>query len=686
MQDSGPGQPPSATATDNRLDSWKEIAAYLNRDVTTVQRWEKRERMPVHRHLHDRVGSVYAFRTDLDEWVRTRNSPSLQVDGNKTVAQNLSEPEIGTQAVPAKSATPNKWKFVLAQASIAAALATIAGLWLEKRDYFWRNPIAGAHFEAVTDFEGMQESAAISRDGRFIAFLSDRDGATDIWLTQVGSGEFHNLTKGSIQGLANPSLRVLAFSPDGSLVTFWDRKHDGSSTGKISIWAVPTLGGQPRLYLEGVAEFDWSHDSSRLAYHTPASGDPLFVSGPAKQTSGGPILRMPGGLHAHFPLWAPDDAFIYVVQGALPDKLDIWRIDPHGGTHQRITSHRAAVSYPTPLSKRTLLYLATNSDGSGPSVYGITVDHRIPHRLTSALDRYTSLAASADARHLVATRAIPNTTLWRLPIDAPPGKIPSPDRIPLTTRNGFSPRYGQDYLLFVSAVGGSDSIWKLSNGTAAELWSGADTRVVGCPEIAPDGRLIAFSVQRGARTLLYVIQPDGADARVVSDSLALEGSLAWTPDAQWITSAAQVNGVPQLFRISVNGGSSARLVKEYSVDPSWAPDGRFVLYTGPDIGTTFPVKAATADGASYPLWNLTLTRGARRLKFLPGTRELAFLRGDIQHKDLWALDLLTGTERQLTNLPPGFDIRDFDVSVDGREAILQRFEERSEVLLIDLAP
>ena len=49
------GTPPVKPAVD-RLDSWKEIAAYLKRDVTTVQRWEKREGMPVHRHLHDRMG------------------------------------------------------------------------------------------------------------------------------------------------------------------------------------------------------------------------------------------------------------------------------------------------------------------------------------------------------------------------------------------------------------------------------------------------------------------------------------------------------------------------------------------------------------------------------------------------------------------------------------------------------
>ena len=67
------GSPPAETLPKDRLDSWKEIAAYLERDVTTVQRWEKREGMPVHRHLHDKAGSVYASRAELDAWVRSRN-------------------------------------------------------------------------------------------------------------------------------------------------------------------------------------------------------------------------------------------------------------------------------------------------------------------------------------------------------------------------------------------------------------------------------------------------------------------------------------------------------------------------------------------------------------------------------------------------------------------------------------
>jgi TolB-like protein/Flp pilus assembly protein TadD len=59
-----------------RLDSWKEIAAYLKRDVRTVQRWEKSEGLPVHRHLHNVRGSVYASTSELDLWWRTRRPAS----------------------------------------------------------------------------------------------------------------------------------------------------------------------------------------------------------------------------------------------------------------------------------------------------------------------------------------------------------------------------------------------------------------------------------------------------------------------------------------------------------------------------------------------------------------------------------------------------------------------------------
>ena len=673
------GIPPSELPPEDRLDSWKAIAAYLKRDVTTVQRWEKREGMPVQRHLHDKMGSVYASRADLDAWARTRNLRAGQELGSTAA----SIPSAG----PHPSALPflRRWTLVLPLAAAAIALVVGTILWLQRTEYFWRNPIADARFQTVTDFDGFEQAAAISRDGHFVAFLSGRDGATDIWVTQVGSGVFHNLTHGSVPDLVNPSIRSLGFSPDGSFVTFWVRKPDAPSGSNIGVWSVPTLGGEARPYLEGVAEFDWSGDGSRLAYHTPGPGDPLFVSDGSVRSDLRPIFMAPAGLHSHFPLWARDSAFIYFVQGYLPDKLDIWRIPPSGGTPQQITFHAGSVSYPVLLDRSTLLYLASDPDGSGPWLYGMDVERRIPHRLTSGLDRYTSLAASGDSRRLVVTLASPKRTLWRLQLDDSSPKISTAAQISLTTGNtGFSPRLGPNYLLYVSANGTGESILKFANGTSTELWRGDDAQVVGAPAISPDGRYIAFSVRQHGPSLLYRMQADGTNVRVVADSLDLQGNPTWTPDGQSITSGVVDHGIPRLYRVPIDGRAPTPVVKEYSVDPAWSPDGRFMVFSGPDIGTTFSVKTVTADGAPQTLPALTLTRGPRHLVFLPGKRALLFLRGEIQHKDLWLVDLETGAERQLTNLAPEFDIRDFDVSSDGREVVLERMQERSNVVLLDL--
>jgi hypothetical protein len=74
MKDPSPVSSPklSDQPAEAPLDSWKEIASYVKRDVSTVQRWEKREGMPIHRHVHDKRGSIYAFGSELDAWLQSR--------------------------------------------------------------------------------------------------------------------------------------------------------------------------------------------------------------------------------------------------------------------------------------------------------------------------------------------------------------------------------------------------------------------------------------------------------------------------------------------------------------------------------------------------------------------------------------------------------------------------------------
>jgi hypothetical protein len=69
-----PSRPTDTSPRSDCLASWKDIASYVKRDVSTVQRWERRENLPVHRHLHDKLGSVYAFKSEIDTWFSNPSS------------------------------------------------------------------------------------------------------------------------------------------------------------------------------------------------------------------------------------------------------------------------------------------------------------------------------------------------------------------------------------------------------------------------------------------------------------------------------------------------------------------------------------------------------------------------------------------------------------------------------------
>jgi Tol biopolymer transport system component len=256
------------------------------------------------------------------------------------------------------------------------------------------------------------------------------------------------------------------------------------------------------------------------------------------------------------------------------------------------------------------------------------------------------------------------------------------NRLSADFANGLSPRTGANYVLYVSRRAGRPGIWKLANGASRELWVGSPSNTVSAPAIAPDGR-IAFTVAEGERTRLYVMQKDGAHPSVVADSLPLRGTAAWALDGKSIIVAVLHEGEPRLMSFFPGGGSPAPLMSEYSIDPVWSPDGQFLLYSGADVGVTFPLRAAEPDGRPYPVPPVMLPRGGRRVVFGPAADSIIALRGDFARKDFWLIDLKSGAERRLTQLPPDFDIRDFDLSADKSEILFDRVQESSTVALIE---
>jgi TolB-like protein len=178
--------PPS----DKRLDSWKEIAAYLNRDVTTVQRWEKREGMPVHRHLHEKRGSVYALAGELDVWAESRR---LQVGE----ADPLPEPAPAAAAGATSQRAMPRMRLAVALAVIVI-LGLAAASWLVLRP---RPAVSGPpriHSVAVLPLRNLSGDPSQ-------AYLAD--GLTEALIGSLS--EIHNLrvvSHTSVQRFSNTQL------------------------------------------------------------------------------------------------------------------------------------------------------------------------------------------------------------------------------------------------------------------------------------------------------------------------------------------------------------------------------------------------------------------------------------------------------------------------------------------------
>src|SRR5262249_24726671 len=333
---------------------------------------------------------------EKDPAERYQTARDLVVDLRRVLRQ---QPEA---SVPAHS-TYEKRGLRVRQAIVGMALLLTAGIVarsiVSPPDSPGENPLANARFTRFTDFEGSERNAAISPDGKYVAFRADRDGPFDIWLSQVGTGRFVNLTKGKEEEVLG-AVRSVGFSDTSEI---W---LSGSVPEKRRLRLMPLMGGTPHNFLvDRAINVAWSPDGARIVYHTGDPGDPMFV---ADRTGANPqqIFAVGPGRHNHYPAWSTDGRGVYFSSGnPAPHEMEIWRISPQGGPAERLTQHNNDVRYIAPIDQRTILYVTPDQDGSGPWLWALDVDRKMTRRISSGLEKYTSIAASADGRRLVATVA-----------------------------------------------------------------------------------------------------------------------------------------------------------------------------------------------------------------------------------------------------------------------------------------
>ena len=195
------------------LESWKEIAAYLKRDVRTVSRWEKEESLPVHRHLHQSRASVYAYASELDAWREQRKPATAFTSG-------------WLWSAPARGCTA-------AAVLLLALLTAASGPILTPARAADGEPPDGMTTRQYWAGPEVQLLGSVSPDGRYLSSV-DMRGTGNLIIRDIAAGTDRTLTGKTGWNSSDYAFKSI-FSPDGEQVAYaWFSTEQFPETGGVS--------------------------------------------------------------------------------------------------------------------------------------------------------------------------------------------------------------------------------------------------------------------------------------------------------------------------------------------------------------------------------------------------------------------------------------------------------------------
>ena len=370
--DMAPSRPPSETATPlrpgERLDSWKEIAAYLKRSVRTVHRWENEEGLPVHRQLHKDLGSVFAYKSELDAWSNARSVHA------------------GSREDAGEPAAPKRSRMIVAAALAAAVVLVAAIAYVTSRRSTPAASAPDAHvtgLEILSTFAGSHRWPSLSPDGRMVAFVSDAGGTPQVWIKNLAAGDPIQITFGDF-----PAVRP-RWSAQGDRIIY--------SRSGAGIWSVPTLGGESRQIAKAGWNADVSPNGQQLVFETVGR---IFI---ADADGGGAsqVPRLPRRLIDHYgdswPTFSPDGQSIAVFLGEQGRYGDYWIVPTDGSEPRRVTSDLDEGGAPTWTPDGRALVVPSARSGS-VNLWRVPIDGGPPEALTTGTGEDLDPAVSPDGR------------------------------------------------------------------------------------------------------------------------------------------------------------------------------------------------------------------------------------------------------------------------------------------------
>lgn len=556
---------PENHAANGRLDSWKEIAEYLKRDVRTAIRWEKDRGLPVHRVPGGKRQVVFAYPDEIDAWLSNEGSidagPAFPEEKQPTISTSENS---STKAI--QSPASLRWRTVL----IAGSCLLMVGLggWLMRPGK--TTGLRVVSIKQLTDDGHVKGS--LQTDGTTLYF-NIVEGARAVLASAPMSGSPIHIIDTPFSNVA-----LVDLSKDGKTLMVFP--YEGIDF-EGPLWTMPSQGGPPHRVGEAICSYaKWSPDNSKIACVHETTITVMNADGSNVRTAG--AFSLPVGKV----VWSPDGQRLrFALQQTTAHRTSQWEM---GATETGNTSQ----AQPLELGANCCNDWVWTREGKNFV--------------------YTEIDAAGKS-HLRIQTSGPASHAYELPIN-------------IGTLWMAVPGVSADSLFLMISDAYRGELLKFDPGqkTLQTYLPGISAAFVA---FSPDGNWITYANTQD--NTLWRSRVDGTQAlQLTKPPMEVEVS-AWSPDGRHIAVMACFAGKPwRIYLIDRDGGPMQQAAEgiDSQGGPSWSPDGKFIVYGNVDCQQTQSCSIRRLELSSGKTEVVPGSSGLRTARWSPDGKYIAALR------------------------------------------------------------
>ena len=547
------------------------------------------------------------------------------------------------------------------------------------------NPPSTLSIKRLTT-SGIVELAAISQDGKYLAYTENDGHKQSLWLQQMASG-----SRTALLPPATAEYGAVKFSADGNYV-YYTRTN---RKGPMDLYQIAAVGGASRKILSDVPkEFAVSPDGRSFAYVRsgwPEKETALLVS-TADSVPEKTIATWPKSAHLReWMAWSPNGKLVATVH-VSPTSMSLVVVPIDGAPQAEIFRSETWRDIYTPVWLPDGSGLIAPAYEKAPQLWEFPYPAGPPRQITQFTTRYYTASLTADSRALVAVEETNLSGIWV-------GPATEPDRVRRITPPGSRT---------VGAIGltwtpdGRMIFWSNDRDQSDFMMMNADGSnaqrlpldgLKWFPSVCPDGHTLLFMAPDPvtAEDVVMRADLDGGQPQTIRGTNAW-GFIHCTPDGKWVVYNRGTS--MKFFKVPIEGGAQVELTDRTCIPSALSPDGRWIAcHYLPEQGGPKLAIIPFGGGPPVKVFDLPSTvvclrqRGESNKGFLtpfawtPDGRAVAFVDDRDGIGNLWAQPIAGGAPVKLTHFTAE-GISFFAWSRDGKQIALARGTDTDDAVLI----